>query len=104
FLYAGALDERGGKHWYEANDRTDAQRRSPLCESPGIIVEAILLIPESAAVGLVDGMRDRAEMLEEFRGDILVDPIVARQFQCHREHVDTVERHPRGAVHLLELS
>ncbi len=37
-----------------------------------VVVEAVLLVPESGAAERVDGVGDVDEVLEELRGDVLV--------------------------------
>ena len=41
-------------------------------------------------------------MLEEFRGDVLVCGVVARQLQRDGEHVEAEHRHPARAVALVQ--
>ena len=43
-------------------------------------------------------------MLEEFRRDIFVDRIFARQLERHPHHVEAKHSHPAGAVALLEVA
>ena len=69
-----------------------------------VVVEPVLLVPEARAPEAVHRVRDRDEVLEELRGDVLVGRIALGQLEGHREHGAAVERHPRRSVRLLELA
>ena len=68
-----------------------------------VVVEAVLLVPEAGAAQVVHRVDDGDEVLEELRGDIGVYRLVNRELERDRQHRRAIERHPRGAVGLLEL-
>ena len=54
----------------QPGDRGDPQRRArPVCAGEHVVVEAVLLVPQPAAL---KRLRDRGEMFEEFEHEILI--------------------------------
>ena len=56
------------------------------------------------AAEIVHRAGDAEEMLEEFRGDIFVNRIFARELERHPHHVEAKHSHPARAVALLEVA
>src|SRR5262249_1381508 len=69
-----------------------------------VVVEAVLLAPQAGAAQTVHGVGDRDVVLEELGRDVLVGWVLRGQLQRDGEHGAAVERHPRGAVGLLQLA
>ena len=88
---------------HDPDQRPDPERRVAAVHVELVVVEAVLVRPESRPAERVDRVRDRDEMLEELGRDVLVRRVLAGQLQRHGEHGVAVEGHPRGAVGLLEV-
>src|SRR5215831_10473671 len=71
-----------------------------------IIEKAILLVPHSSAIAaeMIDRVRDVQEMLPKLAGDVFVSGIFTGEFHCDGEQVQTIHRHPTGAVRLLNVT
>ena len=102
-LALGSAHVAGREHRDEALDRADLHRDTPVRQNEHVVVEAIILVPETAPAELVDRLRHPGEMSDEFRPHVLVDRIVFGQSQRDLKHGHAVEGHPGGAVGLLEL-
>ena len=88
----------------EPDHRADAQRDAATVDVHLVVVETVLLVPQPRAAEGVHGVGDVHEVLEELGGDVLRAGIEARQLQGHGEHRGAVERHPGGAVRLLQMA
>src|SRR5262249_23879003 len=71
-----------------------------------VIEKAILLVPHSSAIAaeMIDRIRDVHDMLPELGGGAFVSWILACEFHCDGEQVQTIHRHPTGAVRLLNVT
>ena len=69
-----------------------------------VVVEAILLVPQPGAAEGVHGVGDVDEVLEELRGDVFVGGVFASPVPARWRAWCAIERHPRGAVGLLEMT
>ena len=70
-----------------------------------VVEEAVLLVPHAVpSADLVHGRGDPEEVLDELERDVLVAGIVLRQLDGDLQHVLAEERHPGGAVGLLEVA
>ena len=58
--------------------------------------------PSAPSSDAVDGGGDVEEMLEKFGRDVLIDPVVLRQFQRDAHEVQAIHRHPARAVGLVD--
>ena len=70
-----------------------------------VVEELVLLVPQPdpLAADIVHGRSNVQEMLEELGGDVLVDPVVDRQFQRDRQHIQAKHAHPAGGIALLQM-
>ena len=89
---------------HQADQRADPERLVPVVHVELVVVEAVVLAPQPRAAERVDGLRDGDEVLEELGGEILVRRVFARELQGHGQHRVAVERHPGGAVGLLQMA
>ena len=71
-----------------------------------IVEETLLGIPHLIVVlaDPIHGIRDPEEMLQEPESDVLIHGVVLRQNECDLQHVLAVERHPRRAIRLVEMT
>src|SRR5215831_16138031 len=71
-----------------------------------VVEETIVLVPKLNPffTPMIHGMRDVDEMLEELRGDVLVNGILPSQLQRNRQHIQAVHAHPSRAVRLLDMT
>ena len=71
-----------------------------------VVEELVLLVPERDALAgdVVHRARDVEEVLEELGRHVLVDGVLAGQFERDDEHVQAVHAHPGRAVRLLEVA
>ena len=69
-----------------------------------IVEEFVLGVPQvdPFAVHVGHGMRDVEKVLEVFERHVLIERLVAGQFDGDREHGDAKQRHPTRAVALFE--
>ena len=56
----------------------------PTCKL--VVVKAVVLVPQTGAAEAVHRVGDRDEMLEKFRGHVLVRRIGLRELERHRQH------------------
>ena len=104
-MATSALDHRGRAQRQQPHQRSHLQaHRLAVGKPQQIIEEAVLLIPHLVVMlaEAVHGIGDPHEMLDELEGDLLVHRVVFAQDQGHLQHVLAVERHPGGAVRLLQ--
>jgi hypothetical protein len=85
-----------------ADERANAQRDRALADVHLVVVEAVALVPQARSAERVHRVDDRDVVLEELRSEVLVRRVVLRELDRDREHRPAVERHPRGAVGLVE--
>ncbi len=102
-----SADQLVGKHLDrqqrdEPDDGTNAQGDPTAVDVHLVVVEAVVLVPQTGAADRVDGVGDVDEVLEKLRGDVLGGRIEARQLDGHGQHHGAVEGHPGGAVGLLQ--
>src|SRR5271165_2564872 len=69
-----------------------------------VVVETILFIPHAVRSDPVHRAADPEKLLDELRRKTLVGPVARRQFHADLSHVLAEQRHPGGAVGLLEIS
>src|SRR5262249_10843577 len=69
-----------------------------------VVIEAVLLVPETSATERIHGVGDADEMLKKLRSHVFVNWIGLSKLERHREHRQAIESHPRRAVGLLEKS
>ena len=86
----------------QPDHRANAQRDAATVDVHLVVVEAVLLVPQPRAADGIHGVGDVDEVLEELGRDVLRSRIEPRQLQGHGEHRGAVERHPGGAVRLLQ--
>ena len=98
------LEDLAGIERDQAHHRADFQRDVPAAELEPVVVEAVLLVPQSGPAEGVYRVGDPHEVLEELRGEILVDGILLCQLEGHRQHRRAVEGHPCRPVGLLQAS
>ena len=70
-----------------------------------IVEEAVLLIPHADAVvaQVIDRIGDVKEVLPELARHVFVGRIFFGEFECDRQQIEAVHRHPAGAVGLFEV-
>src|SRR5580658_9088902 len=86
----------------QPDHRADLQRDELVTEREPVVIEAVLLVPQSSSSERVHRVCNRDEVLEELRGDVLVGRVGPCELESHREHGGAVEGHPRSTVGLLE--
>ena len=70
-----------------------------------VVVEAVLFVPHAVGPGLVHGARNPQQVLDKLDRHVLVERvIVAASSMAISQHVLAEQRHPRGAVGLLQIS
>ena len=89
----------------EPDHRADAQRHRAAVDVQLVVVEAVLLVPQAGAAERVHGVGDGDEVLEELATPCPRRPDRPRASSSAIDSiVRAVERHPRGAVGLLEVA
>ena len=89
----------------QPDERAELQRHPLAVRSPEeVVVEAVLLVPEAAALAAESIHRrgDGQVVLEELDGHVFVGRIAQGQFHRRPRHVEAVARHPGGPVCLLQ--
>ncbi len=107
FVDQFGFEREGGVKGDESNQRSDGHLLDPgSTPRNGIIVEAVLLVPERLLILLPrpkrHGVADKDEVLKELGRNILVDAPVLGELQGNVEHVEAVKCHPARAVRLLQ--
>ena len=71
-----------------------------------VVIEFILSVPQADAflADVVYRLGDVEEVLEELRGDVLIDFVVLRQFKRDAHEVERIHRHPARAVGLVNVA
>src|SRR5215472_12558696 len=101
------LEYRGGAQRQQSHHRADLQSDGiPIREMQQIIEESVRLVPHLvfSAADVVHGVGNPDKMLQKPEGNFLVNRVVLRQDERHLEHAQAVERHPCGAVSLVQMS
>src|SRR5260370_13544530 len=82
-LFDGAGFERiGGEQWNEPDERPDFQQDvRGIAGAQAVVIEAVLFVPETGTIAVIDGGGDEEKMLEEFAGDVLVGGIDVREVE-----------------------
>ena len=88
----------------QSHDRTHTERRGLAVDFDLVVIESVLLVPQTGAADGIDGISDGDEVLEEFRRHIFRGRVIAGQFQRHREHGIAEESHPGRSIGLFELA
>ena len=100
------LDRGDGVERDQADHRAHLERLILAVRQVQHVVEELVLLvpqPNPFAADIVHRLGDIQEVLEELGGDVFVDPIVHRQLQRDRQHVQAEHAHPAGAVALLQV-
>ena len=101
-----AVEDCDRAHGKQTHHGAHFQPLGPAVGQPQHVVEEpVLLVPHPHAfAGAHQGRPDPEEVLDELEGHVRVDRPVHRQLGGDLDHVLAEERHPRGAVGLLEVA
>src|SRR6185437_104060 len=71
-----------------------------------VIEESIFLVPELDffPTDVVHGSADVDEVLKELARHIFVGPIITRQLQCDRKHIQAIHPHPTCRIRLFDMT
>ena len=69
-----------------------------------VIVEPILIVPESCAAEAIHGIRDCDKVFKKLGSYVLICRIITREFQRNRQHCRAIKSHPCRAVCLLQIT
>src|SRR6478609_1472207 len=96
-----------GKQRNQSNERPNLERIGPsIRKMKHVIEKSVFSIPELDffPADVVHGSTDIDEVLEELARHVLVCPIIARQLECDREHIEAIHPHPTGRVRLFDMT
>src|SRR5512135_1487933 len=96
---AGHLQSFDGKEWNQSDQGPDLERNPFTAgEAEVVIKEAVLVVPQGTAISahMIHGVGYVKKVLKKLAGDILVTGVVLSQFECDREQIQTIHRHPAG--------
>src|SRR5450631_2678036 len=95
-------DDGCGQHRNKARNGVHPQRLGLTVELDAVVIESVILIPQASAAKAIDSMGNGAKVLKKLRCHVLIYVVVTGELERHRKHVHAVERHPGGAVRLLQ--
>ena len=100
------LEGRGGAEGQEADHRPDLQALRPAVgQAEDVVEEPVLLVPHPRVLAQVGHRRgDPEEVLDELQRHLAVVRVGHRQLDGDLQHVLAEQRHPGGAVRLLEIA
>jgi hypothetical protein len=87
----------------QAHHGADLQGKGAVLRVELVVIETVLLVPETHSAERVHRVHDRDEMFEKLRRDVLVGRVLARQLERHRQHRGAEEGHPGRPVGLLQV-
>ena len=87
-------DITGSKQRDESHNRADLDGNALFPQLQMVVVEAIIIIPESGPSEFIHRLNDPGEVGDELRTHVGVDRVMDGEFQRHAQHGEAVEGHP----------